>query len=288
MKRLFTFLLLLAVMPAAAQYQLGQDMYVKIWDDKDAPHSNEITAKEVNHNGFFYNTTSTELYIFKADPAKATGQAFVVIPGGGYGCVCATFEGDKVAKWLAQQGITAAVLKYRLPNGHSEVPLEDTVEALRTMRKMAGELNIDPKKVGVMGSSAGGHLAAYASTLAPEEDKPNFTCLFYPVITSQEDVTHRDTFYNLVGRQSSDYDRAFFSLETRVTKTTPPAIIFHSDADQVVPPVSSSRYYNALKKHGIPAELHIYPNGWHGWVMHPEYEQYERWQASLLEWLKLQ
>ena len=150
------------------------------------------------------------------------------------------------------------------------------------------ELNIDPKKVGVMGSSAGGHLAAYVSTLAPDADKPNFPCLFYPVITSQEDVTHRDTFYNLVGRQSSDYDRAFFSLETRVTKTTPPAIIFHSDADQVVPPVSSSRYYNALKKHGIPAELHIYPNGWHGWVMHPEYEQYDKWQRSLLEWVHMQ
>jgi acetyl esterase/lipase len=139
-----------------------------------------------------------------------------------------------------------------------------------------------------MGSSAGGHLAAYVSTLAPDADKPNFTCLFYPVITSQEDVTHRDTFYNLVGRQSSDYDRAFFSLETRVTKTTPPAIIFHSDADKVVPPVSSSRYYNALKKHGIPAELHIYPNGWHGWVMHPEYEQYDKWQRSLLEWVHMQ
>jgi acetyl esterase/lipase len=153
---------------------------------------------------------------------------------------------------------------------------------------MSGELGIDPKKVGVMGSSAGGHLAAYASTLAPEENKPNFTVLFYPVITSQEDVTHRDTFLNLVGRKSTDYERAFFSLDTRVTRTTPPAIIFHSDGDRVVPPVSASRYYNALKKHGIKAELHIYPNGWHGWVMRKEYEQYDKWQRSLLEWLALQ
>ena len=276
-------------MPVAAQqYQFGQDMYVKIWDDKDAPHSNHITAQEQNRNNNIFNTTSTELYIFKANPEKATGHAFVVIPGGGYGCVCISYEGFMVGKWLAEQGITAAVLKYRLPNGHSEVPLEDAVEALRTVRKMSGELNIDPKKVGVMGSSAGGHLAAYTSTLAPEQDKPNFTVLFYPVITSQEDVTHRDTFLNLVGRNSSDYERAFFSLDARVTKTTPPALIFHSDADLVVPPVSATRYYNALKKHGVKAELHIYPNGWHGWVMHKEYEQYDKWQQSLLEWLAMQ
>lgn len=289
MKRLLTLLLLVAAMPALAQqYQFGQDMYVKIWDDKDAPHSNHITARETNRNNTIFNTTSTELYIFKANPEKATGHAFVVIPGGGYGCVCISYEGFMVGKWLAEQGITAAVLKYRLPNGHSEVPLEDAVEALRTVRRMSGELGINPKKVGVMGSSAGGHLAAYASTLAPEEDKPNFTVLFYPVITSQEDVTHRDTFLNLVGRKSSDYERAFFSLDTRVTRTTPPAIIFHSDGDRVVPSVSASRYYNALKKHGIKAELHIYPNGWHGWVMHKEYEQYDKWQKSLLEWIALQ
>lgn len=291
MRRLLTLLLLAAVMPALAQqYQFGQDAYVKIWDDKDAPHSNgfvEKGVKEVNNNGFVYLTTSTELYIFKADTAKATGKAFVVIPGGGYGCVCATFEGYRVARWLAQQGITAAVLKYRLPNGHPEVPLEDAVEALRTMRKMADDLKIDPNKVGVMGSSAGGHLAAYVSTLAPDEDKPNFTCLFYPVITSQEDVAHNGTFHNLVGHNASERERAYFSLETRVTKSTPPAIIFHSDADTVVPSVSSTRYYNALKKHGIKAELHIYPNGWHGWVMHPEYEQYERWQTALLEWVNM-
>lgn len=291
MRRLLTLLLLAAVMPALAQqYQFGQDAYVKIWDDKDAPHSNgfvEKGVKEVNNNGFVYLTTSTELYIFKADTAKATGKAFVVIPGGGYGCVCATFEGYRVARWLAQQGITAAVLKYRLPNGHPEVPLEDAVEALRTMRKMADDLRIDPNKVGVMGSSAGGHLAAYVSTLAPDEDKPNFTCLFYPVITSQEDVAHNGTFHNLVGHNASERERAYFSLETRVTKSTPPAIIFHSDADTVVPSVSSTRYYNALKKHGIKAELHIYPNGWHGWVMHPEYEQYERWQTALLEWVNM-
>lgn len=288
MKRLFTFILLLAAMPIAAQqYQFGQDMYVKIWDDKDAPHSNAITAKEENRNNTIFNTTSTELYIFKADPAVATGHACVVVPGGGYGCVCISYEGYMLGKWLASQGITCGVLKYRLPNGHSEVPLEDAVEALRTMRKMSDELNIKPDKVGIIGSSAGGHLAAYTSTLAPEADKPNFTVLFYPVITSQEDVTHRDTFLNLVGRNSSDYERAFFSLETRVTKTTPPAIIFHSDADRVVPSVSATRYYNALKKHGVKAELHIYPNGWHGWVMHKTYEQYAAWQRSLLEWINM-
>lgn len=293
MKRLFSILLLAAVMPVVAQeYKFGQDMYVKIWDDKDAPHSNEFSKQGIKEvkadNDFVFNTTSTELYIFKANPEKATGHAFVVIPGGGYGCVCITYEGYMVGKWLAEQGITAAVLKYRLPNGHSEVPLEDAVEALRTVRKMSSELNIDPKKVGVMGSSAGGHLAAYTSTFAADADKPNFTVLFYPVISDQEGISHRDSFLNLVGRNSTPYERAFFSLESRVTKTTPPALIFHSDGDTLVSSVNSTLYYNALKKHGIPAELHIYPKGWHGWVMHKEYEQYDVWQRSLLEWIKLQ
>lgn len=289
MKKLLTFLLLAACLPIAAQnYDLGQDMTIKIWDDKDAPHQNGLKGEEVYQNNVFFNTTSTELFIFKADPAKATGQAIVVIAGGGYGCVCVEWEGYKAAEWLASNGITCGVLKYRLPNGHPEVPLEDAVAALRTMRKMADDLKIDKNNIGVMGSSAGGHLAAYVSTLAADEDKPNFTVLFYPVITSEEGRCHKGSFDNLLGANATERERAFYSLETRVTKSTPPALIFYSDGDPLVPSVSGTRYYNALDKHGIKASLHIYPEGWHGWCMHPEYEQYEVWTKVMLDWLKRQ
>ncbi|MBQ6581823.1 MAG: alpha/beta hydrolase, partial [Alistipes sp.] len=179
MKRLFTLLLVLCALPVLAQ-DYGQDMTIKIWDNSSAPHSNEITAAETSANNVIVNTTETVLYIFKADPAKATGHAMLVCPGGGYSSVCIEWEGYKVAQWLASQGVTCGVLKYRLPNGHKEIPLEDTTEALRTMRRRSKELGFDPSKLGMMGSSAGGHLTAYTSNFAPFADRPAFAVLFYP------------------------------------------------------------------------------------------------------------
>jgi acetyl esterase/lipase len=209
-----------------------------------------------------------------------------VCPGGGYSCVCIEWEGYKVAKWLAEQGITAAVLKYRLPNGHPEVPLEDTVEALRTMRKYAAEIGYDAAKVGMMGGSAGGHLTAYTSNFAPSAERPAFAIMFYPVITSEQGYCHKGSFDHLLGRQATERERAYYSMETRVTKQTPPTLILTSDNDTLVPTVSSTRYYNALRKHGVEASMHIFPGGYHGFCMHPELEFYPLWQTLLLDWLK--
>ena len=190
-----------------------------------------------------------------------------------------------MAEWLTSQGITCGVLKYRMPNGHKEVPLEDAVEALRTMRKMSKELNIDPKKVGIMGFSAGGHLAAYTSNFAPEGEKPAFSILFYPVITSEWGLCHKGSFDNLLGADASESLRAEYSLENRVTKTTPPALLLLSDHDTVVPPISSIRYYNALKKHGVEAAMHIYPGGYHGWGIREDFPYIKQWQAAIVDWL---
>lgn len=285
MKRLLTLLLLAGWLPALAQ-DYGQSRTIKIWDNGSAPHSNEITEAETSQNDIIRNTTQTVLYIFEADPAKATGHAMLVCPGGGYSTVCIEWEGYKVAKWLASQGVTCGVLKYRLPNGHKEIPLEDTIEALRTMRSLASELNFDVQKVGMMGSSAGGHLTAYTSNFAPAKDRPAFAVLFYPVITSEQGLSHRGSFDYLLGKDASEVERSAYSMETRVTRLTPPTLILTSDNDTLVPTISSTRYYNALRKHGVRASLHIYPGGYHGWCMHEDVGFYDEWQQAMLEWIR--
>ena len=285
MKRLFTLLLVLCALPALAQ-DYGQDMTIKIWDNSSAPHSNEITAAETSTNNVIVNTTETVLYIFKADPAKATGHAMLVCPGGGYSSVCIEWEGYKVAQWLASQGVTCGVLKYRLPNGHKEIPLEDTTEALRSMRRRSKELGFDPSKLGMMGSSAGGHLTAYTSNFAAFADRPAFTVLFYPVITGEEGLCHKGSFDHLLGKDATAYERAEYSLETRVTKNTPPTLILTSDNDTLVPTISSTRYYHALRKHGVKASLHIYPGGYHGFCMHDDVAFKPLWQQAMIEWIR--
>lgn len=285
MKRLLTLLLMLSALPLMAQ-EYGQDRTIKIWDNATAPHSNNITKAEVIKNEVISNTTETVLYIFEADKAKATGQAILVCPGGGYSCVCIEWEGYKVAKWLASQGITAGVLKYRLPNGNAIVPLEDTIEALRTMRKLAPELGYDAAKVGMMGGSAGGHLTGYTSNFAPIGERPAFAIMFYPVITSEEGYCHKGSFDHLLGKDATERERAYYSLETRVTKNTPPTLILTSDNDTLVPTVSSTRYYNALRKHGVKASMYIFPGGYHGFCMHEDVAFYELWQTLLMDWLK--
>ena len=210
----------------------------------------------------------------------------LVCPGGGYSSVCIEWEGYKVAQWLASQGVTCGVLKYRLPNGHKEIPLEDTTEALRTMRKMAQELKFDPAKVGMMGSSAGGHLTAYTSNFAPIKDRPAFAVMFYPVITGEEGLCHKGSFDHLLGKEATAYERAEYSMETRVTTFTPPTLILTSDNDTLVPTISSTRYYNALRKHGVRASLHIFPGGYHGFCMHDDVAFKPLWQQAMIEWIR--
>ena len=286
MKRLLTFLMMVAAMPLWAQ-DYHQDRTVKIWDNSSAPHSNGITDKEYERSkGIITSITEATLYIYEADKEKATGQAIVICPGGGYINACMDYEGYMIAEWLNTQGITCGVLKYRMPNGHKEVPLEDAVEALRTMRKMSKELNIDPAKVGIMGFSAGGHLAAYTSNFAPIDERPDFAILFYPVITGDPATGHRPSLDNLLGHTATDYDRAMYSLDTRVTKNTPPTLLLLSDYDVVVPPAGSALYYAALKKHDIEAAMRIYPGGFHGWSMHLDFPYLEDWQEAVMDWLK--
>lgn len=286
MKRLFITLALTGItLAGAAQENYGADRVLKLWDNATAPHSNELTGPETEQDPFrIGNTTEAVLYIYKADPAKDTGLAVVICPGGGYRRLSVDTEGFLVGRWLAGNGITAAMLKYRMPNGHPEVPLEDAVQALRVMAGAApGAEGFTAGKVGIAGFSAGGHLAAYASTMG--DFRPAFSLLFYPVITGEEGKCHRGSYNQLLGSSRTVEATARYSPELQVDSLTPPALLLLSDDDRVVPTVSSTRYYDALKEQGIDASLHIYPSGGHGWGIKDSFAYKAEWQAALLEWL---
>ncbi len=259
----------------------GQSQTVKIWDNTSAPHSNGIaTPQREEEPDALYDVSEADLYIFPADTTKtkATGQAVVICPGGGYTMLCMSYEGYEVAQWFAANGITAAVLKYRMPNGHPEVPLEDAEQALRILRQTT-----NAKTVGIVGFSAGGHLAAMTSTIGTE--KPDFSILFYPVITAEKGKGHQGSFDALLGDKRNPATDACYSLQNRVTRSTPTTLLLLSDDDTTVPPVNSTQYYNALKENQIPASLHIYPVGGHGWGIQDRFAYKAQWQQTVLDWV---
>lgn len=275
--------ILIAFLAFACIDSFAQDIHIEIWDNDSAPSSNGLEVPETETKpGIVTNTSKAEMWIYKARK-NATGQAVVFFPGGGYSSLSME-NGHNEAKWFAKNGITAAVVKYRLPNGHSEVPRNDADEALRIMRSMHKELGIDPEQVGVSGTSAGGYLAASVATLS--EVKPDFQILFYPVISADKNLRHAGTFIKLLGKESLDSPYAQeFSLENKVNSKTPPTLIFHCDDDTVVPAAGSALYYFQLKKFGIKASLHIYPSGGHGWGMSKRFVYYDDWQKTVLDWL---
>lgn len=269
--------------------QSGADEIVEnLWNNTTAPHSNGITADEsINEKCELFNTTQTDLYIYKADPAVATGQAVVVVPGGGYRKVCIEYDGFGVAQYLRSIGITAVVVKYRLPNGHREIPFEDTLEAMRFLRKEGAKWGVDAAQVGILGSSAGGYLAAHISTVTADAEKPAFAILVYPVISGTTRSTHHGTFGNMLGLSRTDAEQEYYSLENRVNAQTPPTLLLLADDDLTVPTISSIRYYKALKAHGVPAAMHIFPSGGHGWAGHDEYRYADPSKEAIADWLRL-
>ncbi len=281
MKRLLALVALTAALTAAAQQRT-----VRLWDNASAPHDNGLRGPERIEGDRLFNTTQTVLCIYAADPAKTTGQAAVVCPGGGYRFLSIEGDGHAVGRWLAENGVTAAVLKYRLPNGHREVPLEDAEAALRYLRRTAPAFRADSAQVGIVGCSAGGHLAASAATMLPEAVRPAFAVLIYPVITAEPGKCHKGSFDQLLGKERTPADEAQWSLQNRVTATTPPTLLLAADDDPSVPPVNSTRFYEALKRCGVKGcSLRIYPSGGHGGALDPDHIYRTQWRADILDWL---
>lgn len=230
-------------------------------------------------NGDEYTEATLTIYPAK----KPNGQAIVACPGGGYAGIATTHEGHDMAAWFNTQGITYAVLHYRMPYGKHEIPLSDAHQAIRYMRKNGEKWSI--KQLGIMGSSAGGHLASTAATHFDAETRPDFQILFYPVVT-MTDYTHQGSKDNLLGKNPSEKLVKLYSNELQVTEQTPPAFIMHSSNDDAVPVLNSINYYLALCKHGVWSSMHLYPIGGHGWGYNESFPYKAQWKDELEKWLR--
>ena len=237
--------------------------------------------------------------LYPAAAELRRGAAIVVCPGGGYGVLASDHEGQQVAKWLNKIGVTAAVLKYRLgPKYHHPAPLQDVQRALRYVRSHASELQVATDRIGVMGFSAGGHLASTISThfdpgspdaadpIERVSCRPDFSVLCYPAISLESPHAHRGSLRNLLGENPDPALVHALSNETQVTDQTPPAFLFHTAEDAVVPAQDAVAYYQALLEHKIPAELHVYQHGPHGVGLAAGDPVLSTWPGRLADWLK--
>lgn len=246
-----------------------------------------------------HDVTEPSLTVYMPPEEKATGAAVIICPGGGYQILAIDHEGYDVAQWFNEQGITAFVLKYRLPNDEAMeqkeiVPILDLQQAIRTVRQRAPEWGIRQDQIGVMGFSAGGHLAStgathYLDNIGEMSDqtslRPDFSVLIYPVITFQSDFYHQGSKEALVGPDASQQTVERFSNHLRVTADTPPTFLIHATDDLVVPVENSINYYMALREHGVPAEMHIYETGGHGFGLAEGQEHLSTWLEAFRLWL---
>ncbi|MGD8780634.1 MAG: alpha/beta hydrolase [Ignavibacteria bacterium] len=301
----FSKILFISLLFISNTLLFAQVKTINVWGDKipGAIENNnvkeEVYLNEQGSERTRYVTNPT-LSIFSPPREKANGTAVIVCPGGGYVRLSIPPEGVEVAEWLNKQGIAAFVLKYRLPNDEimqdkSVGPLQDVQEAIRIVRRNAEEWGIKPDKIGIMGFSAGGHLASTASTHYNEKvyeadatsARPDFSILIYPVISMKEGIAHPGSKRSLLGETPDQEVIERFSNELQIDENTPPAFLIHSEDDETVPVENSINYFLALRKYKIPAELHLYEKGWHGYGLAKESGGTEsNWPDACLAWLK--
>jgi acetyl esterase/lipase len=240
-----------------------------------------------------------EITPYLPSEGRANGTAVVIFPGGGYRNLSMDKEGSEVANWLAGTGVTAFVVRYRLgPNYHHPVMLGDAQRAIRTVRSRAAEWGIDPRRIGIIGFSAGGHLASTAGThfdggassstdvIERVSSRPDFMLLIYPVITMRESVTHRGSRQNLIGEPPDTALVRLLSNETQVTRDTPPTFLVHSTDDKTVPVENSLLFYQALRSASVPVEMHIFERGGHGYGLAPADPVLSAWSRACESWMR--
>ncbi len=237
-----------------------------------------------NSNGDTQDTAKVKVFLPKKE--TATGRAVVICPGGGYSHLAMDHEGYDWAPFFNNMGIAAVVLKYRMPHGNREVPISDAEEAMRLVRRNAQNWGINPEDVGIMGSSAGGHLASTIATHSTGDARPDFQILFYPVITMMPDITHKGSHDNLLGHDARKRDEQKYSNDLQVTRVTPRAFIALSDDDHTVLPANGVNYYIEMYRHDVPATLHVYPSGGHGWGNRDSFIYHKQMQLELEAWLR--
>jgi acetyl esterase/lipase len=259
------------------------------------PNSKASGIKEVNVSGIFRGVTTPTLEIYLPEKEKASGAAVVICPGGGYSVVVYEGEGISTAKELVKKGVAAFVLKYRLPDDSSMLdktigPLQDAQQAIKVVRENAAKWGVNPNKIGIMGFSAGGHLASTEAThfkkpLIENSNntslRPDFQIVVYPVISMQDKLTHSDSRTKLLGKNPSKEVVDLFSNELQVNENTPPAYITHAADDKLVDVDNSIGYFEKLRQNNVPVEMHIYPKGGHGFIF-----RHEGWIEPLFIWMK--
>lgn len=284
---------------------IAQNHIVPLWEGTPPLQNLSDLKEEATQQGILRiaNVQNPTIEVYLPTKQIATGEAVVIFPGGGYGILAYDWEGTDFAKWLNSQGIAGIVVKYRLPVSKSltdpkEVPLMDAQRAIRLVRQNAAAWNINPAKVGVMGFSAGGHLASTVSTQYNHEvnrpkdtvdslsARPDFSILVYPVISFRDAAVHSGSRKNLIGENASQELMDRFSGELNVNAETPPTFLVHAQDDKGVPIENSLLYYQALHKNGVKASLHIYPTGGHGFAFGLGKGAVESWREVLLAWMK--
>lgn len=281
MKRiLFLYIIHLIICNSVAQEEIKLYPY-------GIKESNELNvAESYKDSTFLRNISDPRMYVFLASKEKANGTAVLICPGGAYGGVTFSFEGIDIAKWFNSLGVSAFVLYYRTPNGHCTIPLTDAQTAMGIIQKNARKWKIDKKKIGIIGFSAGGHLAATVGThFKTAKQRPAFMILAYPVVTMNREFTHPGSRNNLLGKNPSEELVRYYSGELQVKKNTPPTYIVHAVNDKVAPVKNSIEFYTALKEMKIEARLDTFAIGGHGFGMKKRGMPIDSWSELLKDWL---
>jgi acetyl esterase/lipase len=298
-------ILLLSLLILLPVLLFSQPIVLPLWNGTPPLQTEMDLEEEHVRNGILRisNVQTPTLEVYLPDEEIATGQAVVIFPGGGYTILAYEWEGTEFAEWLQSNGIAGIVVKYRLPLSESltdpkEVPLLDAQRAVRLARYHAADWGLDTSRIGVMGFSAGGHLASTISTqynhqVARETDdidnvsaRPDFSVLVYPVISFRDAGAHSGSRRNLLSEDAPEDLVDRFSSELNINEETPPAFLIHSQDDETVPVENSFLYFNALNKHEVPASLHVYPTGGHGFAFGTDRGTVEGWTKVLLDWLQ--
>lgn len=263
---------------------MNAQLKMKLWDNQP-PTNNDLYGDEIVNNSRISNVSDPDMTVYLPVDSLNRGIAVIICPGGGYGLLAIEHEGHEFARWLNSHGITGIVLKYRMPNKHMQVPLEDVQRAIGLVKDNSERWGISKEKVGVAGFSAGGHLASTASTHFGNTDmRPAFSVLFYPVISMDSEITHKGSQINLLGESPVASDIFAFSNEKNVNSLTPPAILLLSDDDKSVSPLNSLKYYESLKNNNVKATMYVFPVGGHGWGMNKNFEYHDQMLSLLASW----
>ncbi|OON67432.1 alpha/beta hydrolase [Hymenobacter sp. CRA2] len=298
MRTLLLALLVSTASPLLLRAQSVEPLYSGTIPDSKPSDVKETSVTLANGGVRISNVVQPNLTVFRAPADKANGTAVIVCPGGGYARLSIDHEGYDVAKRLNEMGITAFVLKYRLPNDQSQpdktiAPLLDAQQAIRLVRQRAANYGINPARVGILGFSAGGHLASTAGThfARPAGDardntsvRPDFQVLLYPVISFSDSLMHAGSRTNLLGATPTPEQIRLYSNELQVTAQTPPTFLVHAADDKTVKVQNSLRFYEACLHHGVPVEMHLYPKGGHGFGLNNKTTK-DDWMGRLQNWL---